>query len=149
RRVVHLLGAGRIAEASAQARVAAAIAEKKGASSLAADMYEIVLRGDPADRFEVLTARARALDRAARYYDAAACWREIEHASRGADAIAAGLHVAASLLCSPGYGDGVRALDDVLARTGARRPPRSPARDAISIARFFAGPPPAIARRLR
>jgi hypothetical protein len=77
RTVHHLLGAGKHKEAAEQSVVAARRAEETLAFSLAADMYDVAARHLGRDREELLRARTRNLDRAGRYAECAACWREI------------------------------------------------------------------------
>jgi hypothetical protein len=77
RTVHHLLGAGRHREAAERAVVAGGRAEETLAFSLAADMYEVAARYMEGDRLAMLRSRARNLDRAGRYAECAASWREI------------------------------------------------------------------------
>jgi len=87
RRVHHLLGAGRRAEARRAAMPAAHHAERLLAWGLAARMVAVAMEDPGVDRIALMARRADLLTRAGRYLEAAACWSEVA-AARGASAAA-------------------------------------------------------------
>jgi len=127
--VRHLLGAGDRAAAAGYARNAARAALEKRAFGLAADMYGTALEGaaDEHDRRALLRARAGALERGARYLEAAEAWRGLAEAAGGTaggaaadpeEAIDAALHEAHALLAAGRITEGRARLDRALLASG-------------------------------
>ncbi|GIW73370.1 MAG: hypothetical protein KatS3mg102_2912 [Planctomycetota bacterium] len=119
--VRHLVGAGRIEQAAHHAPGAAARAEAQRAYALAAEMYEVALRSPPdrAARRALLRARAEALEKAARYREAARCWAELARAARTEpEAVAASLGEAHALLAAGALAEGHARLQAALERAG-------------------------------
>ena len=142
-RVQHLLSAGRDREASELARTAAAQAEKQRAHALAAEMYEIASRTEPADRLDLLRRRADALEHAAQYGLAAACWSEVAAGSTGDAAIDARLREAGAFLGCHDMRSGTARLREAMALAGFPSLERTRLRDAATTVRFLLGPRPA------
>jgi len=139
RRIHHLLGAGKVADAARRARTAAAVAEGRHAHDLAATLYRVAAEHIAEDRAELLDRRAQALERAARYGEAARCWRELAtlEQDRAGDAA---LHEAHALFAADRGHEARQRLDEALRLEG-----EPPLRDALvpnllAGARFLLGP---------
>lgn len=140
RRVRHLLGGGRPLEAAEHARTAAAEAQAQQAHGLAAEMYAIALEHPDADRADLLRRRADALEQAARYDAAAACWRQRAEESTGEARVDALLGETHSLLAAGRIRDGHERLAAALAARGERGGARGGMRGLIAGIRFLRGP---------
>jgi hypothetical protein len=135
--VRHLLGAGRDGEAATLAPRAAREAEAVAAFGLAAEMYAVALRDPGEARAELQAARATALDRAARYREAAGAWRELAGAG---DAMLATLREARSLMAADLYEDGLDRLDAAMRAAGEAPLHRKRARRLLAGVSFLLGP---------
>jgi serine/threonine protein kinase len=167
RLVRHLLGAGREEDAARLAPEAAAQAERQQAYALAAELYEVGLRhpgdrgpagrpgGEGTTRPGLLRRRADALDRCARYSEAAQCWRELGESvgggpapcSQGGD-LSGGeerqdalLREASSRLAAADLAGGRRLLDETLRAGGERAVGRGGFGGLWAGVAFLAGPP--------
>ena len=140
RRVRHLLGARRFAEAGRIAPSAAAEAAQDRAYSLAAELYAVALEHGEGERPELLRQRADVLESAARYADAAQCWRRLVEIEVDDLRIDAAIHEAYALLASNQVSLGARRLESALALAGEPSPRARLALDLLAALRFVRGP---------
>jgi tetratricopeptide (TPR) repeat protein len=156
--VRHLVGADRSVEAAVVARRAARGAEAQRAFDLAAEMYAVALRHPDGDETALRTARARALERVGRYEDAASVWSVLASTGSGRSASDAMLNEAHALLAANRAPEGLRRLDEVLARSGEATSRLGRVASVVATVRFATGafvlpsasrgaPDPAVAAR--
>jgi hypothetical protein len=148
RRVLHLAGAGSVAEASPFARAAAIEAEEQRAYGLAAEMYRLALTGADAD-VGLWRARAAALEQMGWYRAAVECWRAVQARAQSPEDVSdARFQEARSLLAAGAYTEGLARLDDVLTSAGEPSVTHSAWKTARTALSFVTGPlsmpPPAI-----
>ncbi len=148
RRVRHLLGAGRLAEAAHAAHAAAAGAERQLAFALAADLYAIaIVHGDPSRSVELRRRRAVALERCARYAEAAEEWEVVSAEVDAVESANCAKRSAYALFAANRVEDGLRRVDAVLATTGHPAVAAGGLRSWRAVAHFLMGPARVAPRR--
>jgi eukaryotic-like serine/threonine-protein kinase len=140
RLVRHLLGAQRFDDAGRAAERAASSAEQQLAFGLAADMYQVAIEHAASPREDLVRRRAQALERCARYAEAAAEWQRLADAAQGVDAAHLAMSAAHALLAANRVSEGARQLDEALAAVGD--PPLGAVgpRALLGVLRFLMGP---------
>ena len=141
RLVRHLLEADREAAAAEPAQEAARQAEAQQAYGLAAQMYEVALRGAQGpQRRPLLRGRARALELGARYVEAADCWRQVGEHTDGEEQVDATLHEAHALLAAAQIERGHEQLERALRSVGEPLPGRGGVAGLLAGLGFLLGP---------
>jgi hypothetical protein len=141
-RVRHLLGAGRAGAAAALAPRAAEQAVSEHAYSLAADLLLVAVEHEekPTIQISLLRRRAEVLERAARYAEAADCWRRLVDASSGEARVDATIHEAHALLAAHQVSRGAERLEHAMQLTGEPPATARAVLDLIALGRFLLGP---------
>jgi hypothetical protein len=142
----HYEAAGRMRKAARWARPAAEAAEAQLAWSLAADMWAMVERAGPHDREHVARRCAEAMERAARYVEAAGIWRAIAERASDPDARRdAAIQHGSALLAANRVDEGYAVIEETI---GASRGLGERLSEVLAAARFVAGPSKAVAKEL-